>query len=112
MKFRIQVADRRVKVAFVFVVIAVLLVIRWILQSFAAEPEIALVYGEQWEEMRQRSSAVISPAIPNESWFRMRKSDARLRFIDPKYGFVTPLARFLQSDSPMGKFVISECHRR
>lgn len=103
MKFRIKVADRRIKVAFVFVVIAVLLVIRWILQSLAADPEIALVYGEQWEEMRQRSSAVISPAIPNESWFRMPKSDARLRFIDPKYGFVTPLARFFTIGFTNGK---------
>ena len=59
------------------------------------DPEIALTLDEPWEDMRQRSSAVISPAIPNEIWFRMPKSDARLRFIDPIYGFETPLARFL-----------------
>ncbi|MBV7478280.1 hypothetical protein [Pseudomonas sp. PDM31] len=58
------------------------------------EPEIALVIGEPHEAMRQRSSARIDPAIPGRSWFSVPKSDARLRFIDPQYGFVTPVARF------------------
>jgi hypothetical protein len=50
--------------------------------------------GEPWEDMRRRSSAVIEPAIPGHYWGQMPKSDARLRFADPQYGFVTPLARF------------------
>ena len=62
---------------------------------FADEPEIALIPGEPWEDMRQRSSAMIDPAIPGEIWARLPKSDARLRLIDPQYGFVTPPARFL-----------------
>ncbi|WP_224788967.1 flagellar biosynthesis sigma factor [Pandoraea terrae] len=57
-------------------------------------PEIALVIGEPWEAMRQRSSAKIDPAIPGHVWGRIPKIDARLRFIDPTYGFVTPPARF------------------
>ncbi|MFP3517393.1 hypothetical protein SB766_14475 [Pseudomonas sp. SIMBA_077] len=61
---------------------------------FADEPEIALTPGEPWEDMRQRSSAAIDPAIPGHYWGRLPKSDARLRLIDPQYGFVTPLARF------------------
>jgi hypothetical protein len=60
----------------------------------ASEPEIALMIGEPWEAMRQRSSATIDPAIAGHFWGRLPKSDARLRFIDPQYGFVTPLARF------------------
>ncbi|MBI3907259.1 hypothetical protein [Pseudomonas sp. GL-R-26] len=63
-------------------------------QVLSDEPEIALMIGEPWEDMRQRSSASIGPAIPGRSWFSMPSSDARLRFIDPQYGFVTPLARF------------------
>lgn len=59
-----------------------------------AEPEIALVIGEPWEDMRQRSSVAIDPAIPNEIWHGIPKSDARLRFIDSQYGFVTSPARF------------------
>ncbi|MCU1732731.1 MULTISPECIES: hypothetical protein [unclassified Pseudomonas] len=61
---------------------------------FADEPEIALTPGEPWEDMRQRSSAAIDPAIPGHHWFMVPKTDARLRLIDPQYGFVTPLARF------------------
>lgn len=70
------------------------LIVRLAARALADEPEIALLLGEPWEDMRQRSSAVISPAIPNELWFGMPKSDARLRFIDPQYGFITPSARF------------------
>jgi hypothetical protein len=64
------------------------------IQGHSNEPEIALVIGEPWEAMRQRSSAGIDPAIPGHYWFNIPKSDARLRFTDPQYGFVTPLARF------------------
>jgi hypothetical protein len=64
------------------------------IQVLSDEPEIALLIGEPYEAMRQRSSASIGPAIPGHSWFSVPKSDARLRFIDPQYGFVTPLARF------------------
>ncbi|MDE9533903.1 hypothetical protein [Xenorhabdus bovienii] len=56
--------------------------------------EIALVIGEPYEAMRQRSSAKISPPYDNSIGFRIPKTDARLRFTDPKYGFITPPARF------------------
>ncbi|MGF6203334.1 hypothetical protein [Pseudomonas laurylsulfatiphila] len=65
-----------------------------VIQLLSDDPEIALVIGEPYEAMRQRSSASIGPAIPGHAWFSIPESDARLRFIDPKYGFVTPLARF------------------
>ncbi|POF39266.1 hypothetical protein B0D71_26280 [Pseudomonas laurylsulfativorans] len=65
------------------------------IQVLSDEPEIALLIGEPYEDMRQRSSASIDPAISGHSWFSIPKSDARLRFIDPAYGFVTPPARFL-----------------
>lgn len=72
-----------------------MVVVRYISHALSDDPEIALILGEPWEDMRERSSAVISPAIPNEIWFAMPTSDARLRFLDPQYGFVTPVARFL-----------------
>jgi hypothetical protein len=65
-----------------------------VIQLLSDEPEIALVIGEPYETMRQRSSAGIDPAIPGHVSFNIPKSDARLRFIDPQYGFVTPPARF------------------
>lgn len=65
-----------------------------ITRFFFSDPEIALVLGEPWEQMRRRSSAPIDPAIPGHSWGRLAKFDAHLRFIDPEYGFTTPKARF------------------
>jgi hypothetical protein len=64
-------------------------------QVLSDEPEIALVTGEPWEDMRQRSTATIGPAIPGHYGFDIPSTDARLRFVDPQYGFLTPLARFL-----------------
>ncbi|PRA39590.1 hypothetical protein CQZ98_28840 [Pseudomonas sp. MYb115] len=68
------------------------LLVWWI--DAQSEKEIALVIGEPYEDMRQRSSASIASAIPAEVSFNIPKSDARLRFVDPKFGFVTPAARF------------------
>lgn len=71
-----------------------MLTLRWVTYALSGAPEIALALGEPWEDMRQRSSAEIAQAIPNEIWFLMPESDARLRFIDRQYGFETPVARF------------------
>jgi hypothetical protein len=62
---------------------------------YSRVPEIALVIGEPYEEMRQRSSAIIDPHLSGRIWHNVPKTDAHLRFIDPKYGFITPAARFL-----------------
>ena len=94
MKPALPVRDRRKKVALILFVLLAVMTMRWVVQGFADDPEIALIYGEPWEDMRQRSSAEIAPAIPGHVWFRMPKTDARLRYIHPQYGFETPLARF------------------
>ncbi|WP_347907599.1 hypothetical protein [Pseudomonas grandcourensis] len=64
------------------------------IQVLSDEPEIALLIGEPYEAMRQRSSAAIGPAIPGQVSFNIPKTDARLRFMDPEYSFITPLASF------------------
>ena len=75
--------------------LVVVVLLSWLTSRLVAdEPEIALALGEPWEDMRQRSSASIDPAIAGHHWFRMPGSDARLRLVDPQYGFITPLARF------------------
>jgi len=58
-------------------------------------PEIVLTLGDTYEEMRERSSVNFSPLIRGHLWGGIPKSDARLRFRDPQYGFVTEPARFL-----------------
>jgi hypothetical protein len=56
------------------------------------EREIALEIGGTYEEMLKRSSARFSPLYPGGgTWWGEAKSDARLKFIDPQYGFVTPI---------------------
>ncbi|WP_443690312.1 hypothetical protein, partial [Pseudomonas sp.] len=60
----------------------------------ADEPEIALEMGGTYEDLRERSTANFSQLIPGRVWFGIPKSDARLRFIDPQYGFSTSQARF------------------
>ena len=72
------------------ITLLVVFALRWAVQTIVGEREIALIYGEPWEDMRQRSSAKISPAIAGHYWFHMPKSDARLRFIDPQYGSSSP----------------------
>lgn len=80
-----------------------MLALHWVTSALSDDPEIALALGEPWEDMRHRSSAKIGPAIPSNIGFRMPKSDARLNFIDPQYGFVTPPARFFAITFNKGK---------
>ena len=47
--------------------VAALLILAAI-RALSDEPEIALVIGEPWEAMRQRSSAAIDPAFPGHFW--------------------------------------------
>ncbi|CBJ80456.1 hypothetical protein XBJ2_610001 [Xenorhabdus bovienii str. Jollieti] len=91
-----RIGQRRSGLTFALLIVLSLTGV-YLYHSFnSREPaEIALVIGEPYEAMRQRSSAKISPPYDNSIGFRIPKTDARLRFIDPKYGFITPPARFL-----------------
>ncbi|SEM69449.1 hypothetical protein SAMN04487857_10489 [Pseudomonas sp. ok272] len=75
-------------------VLAVAVLLALIVIATQSEKEIALVIGEPWDDMRQRSSATIEPVIPGTFWGRLPQAGARLRFIDLQYGFVTPVARY------------------
>jgi hypothetical protein len=84
---------RRSAILIVLALVAVVAV--WLpAQGVWQEPEIALEIGGSYEDMRQRSSALFSPLIKGSIWAGIPKSDARLRLIDPQYGFTTPLASF------------------
>ncbi|MDY7562334.1 hypothetical protein QN366_13690 [Pseudomonas sp. CCC3.2] len=56
------------------------------------EREIVVEIGGTYENMRKQSSARFSPPYPDGgiSWGGA-KSNARLRFLDPQYGFITPI---------------------
>lgn len=94
MRWRTLTGNRQSLLAAALIIFLIFITAHLIIKTFADEPEIALTLGEPWEDMRQRSSAKVAPAPPNETWFRVPESDAHLRFIDPQYGFITPLARY------------------
>ena len=54
------------------------------------ESEIALEMGGTYESMRKQSSARMESPYPDGGGPMQPKSNARLRFIDPHYGFITP----------------------
>jgi len=89
-----RIGWRRGGLGLALAAVLMLMAIRLCTHVQAGEPEIALLIGEPYEAMRQRSSAAIDPAIPNETWYNVPHTDARLRFIDKQYGFVTPPASF------------------
>ncbi|VEF07966.1 Uncharacterised protein [Pseudomonas fluorescens] len=78
-----------------FVLLAVIAValLRWSIECMQDDFEIALTINEPWEQMSQRSFAAVGPAPANAVWTSKSRSGVRLRFIDPEFGFVTPLAR-------------------
>jgi hypothetical protein len=50
--------------------------------------------GGTYENLLRNSSAPFSPEIRDRIWFGIPMTDARLRFVDPQFGFTTPAARF------------------
>ncbi len=58
------------------------------------QAEVGLTVGGTYEGMLEASNVNFSPLIPDEVWYGIPNADARLRFTDPEYGFVTESARF------------------
>ena len=65
-----------------------------LIESLSQEPVIALEMGGTYETLLKHSSVSFSPRVPGHVWMGLPTGDARLRFIDPQYEFVTPRARF------------------
>jgi len=72
-----------------------LAVARQLTQPLWDDPVIALEIGGTYENMMEHSTAPFSPLIRGHVWGGIPKTDARLRVVDPQYGFETSLARFL-----------------
>ena len=94
MSVQSRVGGRCRRLGIVLLVLLAVALLRWGFQALADEPEIALEMGGTYEDLRERSTANFSQLIPGHVWFGIPKSDARLRFIDPQYGFSTSQARF------------------
>ncbi len=86
--------SRRRWASLIFLALLAVVVVRLPVQALWEEPEIAVEMGGTYEDMLKRSSALFTSPFLGHAWFGIPKSDARLRFIDPQYGFTTPLARF------------------
>lgn len=69
-------------------------VIHRLTQPLWDEPEVVVEMGGTYENLRRNSSAPFSPEIRGHIWFGIPMTDARLRFVDPQFGFTTPAARF------------------
>ena len=69
-------------------------VIHRLTQPLWDEPEIVVEMGGTYENLLRNSSAPFSPEIRDRFWFGIPMTDARLRFVDPQFGFTTPAARF------------------
>jgi hypothetical protein len=78
---------------FVLLAIIAVALLRWSIELMQDDFEIALTINEPWEQMRQRSFAAVGPVPSSSVWISKSRSGVRLRFIDPAFGFVTPLAR-------------------
>jgi len=65
-----------------------------LVESLSQEPVIALEMGGTYEILLKHSSVRFSPRVPGHVWMGIPYTDARLRFIDPQYEFLTPRARF------------------
>jgi len=63
-------------------------------QPLWGEPEIVVEMGGTYEELRRNSSASFSPQMHERIWYGIPMTDAKLRFVDPQFGFTTPAARF------------------
>jgi hypothetical protein len=86
--------NRRSWACLVFLALLAVVVVRQPMQPLWGEPEIAVEMGGSYEDMLKHSSAPFTRSFPGHAWFGIPRVDARLRFVDPQYGFTTPLAAF------------------
>ena len=94
MSLRRRVGRWRLVACLLLLTVLILIATNQLLESLSQEPVIALEMGGTYETLRKHSSIPFSPMVPGRVWMGLPKTDARLRFIDPQYEFVTPRARF------------------
>jgi hypothetical protein len=56
--------------------------------------EVVLTIGEPYDQVRLQSRSTLPIRDPDGFWGGFVKRPARLRFSDPRFGFITPVAKF------------------
>ncbi|MFM0718003.1 flagellar biosynthesis sigma factor [Paraburkholderia strydomiana] len=73
--------------------------------------EVVLTLGEPYEQVRKQSHSTLPPVEPDTSWAGVLIRPAKLRFVDSRYGFVTPAAKFFMvpydKNGNVGSLVLS-----
>ena len=64
------------------------------IEKITPAKEVALVIGEPWKSMQERSTAILGDVIEGRHWYREPEQLAYLRFTDPEHEFTTPPAKF------------------
>ena len=57
--------------------------------------EVVLTMGEPYEQVRKQSRSTLTAVEPGANWAGVIDRPARLRFVDPQFGFSTPAAKFM-----------------
>lgn len=98
MNLRPRLLGRRCCTNLLLLAVVAWAAIHQLTQPLWDEPEIVLKMGGTYDDLRRNSSAPFSPEIRGHIWFGIPKVDAKLRFVDPQFGFTTPAARFFTVD--------------
>lgn len=98
MNLRPRLLGRRCGANLLLLAVVAWAAIHQLTQPLWDEPEIVLKMGGTYDDLRRNSSAPFSPQIRGHIWFGIPKVDAKLRFVDPQFGFTTPAARFFTVD--------------
>jgi hypothetical protein len=73
--------------------------------------EVVLTLGEPYEQVRKQSHSTLPPVEPDTSWAGVLIRPAKFRFVDSRYGFVTPAAKFFMvqydKNGNVGSLVLS-----
>src|SRR4051812_21135470 len=57
--------------------------------------EVVLTMGEPYEQVRKQSRSTLTAVEAGANWAGVIDRPAKLRFVDPQFGFSTPAAKFM-----------------
>ena len=94
MKLRPRLFGRRCGAWLLALAVLALAAKHQLTQPLWDEPEVVVELGGTYEDLSRNSSVTVTSPIRGHITYGIPKADARLRFVDPQFGFTTPAARF------------------